>query len=82
MSQIPVILPSGASNSIKVAILADETGTTNMQIVQLGFPDQGEKIINLLANILNELQAQRLQDAQATNTPFEPTPNLIETINQ
>ena len=79
MSQVPVVYPSGTSSAIKAVLLVDETGTTNVQVVQLGVPDQGAQIVETLNLILLELRALRIQTAQGMNVPFETTQNLIDT---
>lgn len=78
MSQVPVVYPVGTSTPIKAVIQTDETGTVNVQVVQLGLPDQGQMVVDLLTQILNELKALRIQNAQAGNLPYEPTSQLID----
>ena len=80
MSNIPVVVPSGSSNPVKVRILTDEAGIANVQIVQLGGDDQGPQIIELLTAIRDELRAKRIQDAQVASVPYETTATLIEQI--
>lgn len=80
MSSIPVVVPSGASNPVKTRLLVDESGTVNVEVVQLGADDQGAQIIDLLTAIRDELRAQRIQDAQVAGINFEPTEKLTEQI--
>lgn len=80
MSQIPVVYPSSTSSAVKIAKVADETGTVNMQVVQLGLPDQGAQIIDLLTQILDELRAQRMQDATVAGIKYELTKNIIDAL--
>jgi hypothetical protein len=79
MSQVPVVYPAaGTTTPVKVVAATDESGIVNVQVVQLGFPDQGQQIIDTLNLILEELQALRIQDAQGMNIPLERTQNLID----
>jgi hypothetical protein len=80
MSKLPVVSPAGASNPVKVAVATDETGAVNVQVVQLGLPDQGAQIIDLLAQILNELRALRMDTDQIGGIKYEVTNNLIDEL--